>query len=52
MEKYILNAFDYDYSNRMVEGTNNVIKQIKHTDCGYKKFSYLKVRVMLIKRGI
>lgn len=34
MEKYILNAFDYEYSNGMVEGTNNVIKQIKHAACG------------------
>ncbi len=49
MEKYILNAFDYEYSNGMVEGTNNVIKQIKHAACGYKKFSHLKARVMLIK---
>ena len=24
----ILNAFDYDYSNGIVEGTNNLIKQI------------------------
>lgn len=28
---------------------NNVIKQIKHTACGYKKFTHLKARVMLIK---
>lgn len=49
MEKYILNAFDYEYSNGMIEGTNNVIKQIKHAACGYKKFSHLKARVMLIK---
>ena len=27
MEKYILNSFDYKYSNGIVEGTNNVIKQ-------------------------
>ena len=49
MEEYILNTFDYEYSNGMVEGTNNVIKQIKHTACGYKKFSHLKARVILIK---
>lgn len=48
-EEYILNAFDYEYSNGIVEGTNNVIKQIKHAACGYKKFSHLKARVMLIK---
>lgn len=49
LEKYILNAFDYEYSNGIVEGTNNVIKQIKYTACGYKKFKHLKARVMLIK---
>lgn len=49
LEKYILNSFDYEYSNGVVEGINNVIKQIKHVACGYKKFKHLKVRVMLIK---
>ena len=49
MEKYISNSFDYEYSNGIVEGINNVIKQIKHTACGYKKFNHLKARVMLIK---
>ena len=49
MEIYISNSFDYEYSNGIVEGINNVIKQIKHTACGYKKFNHLKARVMLIK---
>ena len=49
MEKYISNSFGYEYSNGIVEGINNVIKQIKHTACGYKKFNHLKARVMLIK---
>ena len=49
LEKYILNSLDYEYSNGIVEGTNNVIKQIKHAACGYKKFKHLKARVMLIK---
>lgn len=49
MEKYIINAFDYDLSNRITEGTNNVIKQLKHTACGYRKFTHLKARAMLIK---
>ena len=49
MEKYIVNAFDYDLSNGITEGTNNVIKQMKHTACGYRKFSHLKARIMLIK---
>ena len=49
MEQYIINSFDYEYSNGIVEGTNNVIKQIKHTACGYRKFKHLKARIMLIK---
>ena len=49
MENHIINSFNYEYSNGIVEGINNVIKQIKHTACGYKKFNHLKARVMLIK---
>ena len=49
MEIYITNSFDHEYSNGIVEGINNVIKQIKHTACGYKKFNHLKARVMLVK---
>ena len=49
MKIYILNAFDYEYSNGIVEGTNNLIKQIKHTAYGYRKFKHLKARIMLIK---
>ena len=49
LKQYILNSFDYEYSNGMVEGMNNLIKQVKHSSCGYRKFSHLKARVMLIK---
>ena len=49
MKEYILNAFDYEYSNGIVEGTNNLIKQIKHSACGYRNFKHLKARIMLIK---
>ena len=49
LEKYIINSFDYEYSNGITEGMNNLIKQIKHTACGYRKFNHLKARVMLIK---
>lgn len=49
MEKYIVNSFEYEYSNGIVEGINNVIKQVKHTACGYRKFTHLKARIMLIK---
>lgn len=49
MERYIVNAFDYDLSNGIVEGTNNIIKQVKHNACGYRLFKHLKARIMLIK---
>ena len=46
MKDYILNAFDYDYSNGIVEWINNLIK---HNAYGYRKFNHLKTRIMLIK---
>ena len=49
MKSYIVNAFDYEYSNGIVEGTNNLIKQVKHAACGYRKFNHLKIRILLIK---
>ena len=49
MEQYIYNAFTYEYSNGIAEGMNNLIKQVKHSACGYRKFKHLKARVMLIK---
>ena len=49
MKNHILNALEYEYSNGIVEGTNNLIKQIKHAACGYRKFKHLKTRVMLVK---
>ena len=48
-EKYILNAITYEYSNGITEGLNNLIKQVKHSACGYRKFKHLKARIMLIK---
>ena len=49
LKEYILNSFDYEYSNGITEGMNNLIKQVKHSACGYRKFSHLKARIMLIK---
>lgn len=49
MEKYIKNSFDYEYSNGIVKGINNVIKQIEDIAYGYKRFTHLKARVMLVK---
>ena len=49
MEGYISNAFKYTYSNGIVEGMNNLIKQVIHSACGYRKFNHLKARILLIK---
>jgi len=49
LSQYIINAFDYELSNGIVEGTNNNIKQLKHNAYGYRKFCHLKARVMFIK---
>lgn len=49
MEKYLINSFEYQLSNGVVEGTNNLIKQVKHNACGYRKFKHFKCRIMLIK---
>lgn len=32
--KYIENSFKYDINNRIIEGTNNLIKCIKRIDFG------------------
>ena len=49
MERYILNAFDYEYSNAITEGINNINKLIIRDAFGYKKFHHLKARIMLVK---
>ena len=41
MKNHILNALKYEYSKGIVEETNNLIKQIKHAACGYRKFKQL-----------
>lgn len=41
----ILNSLQYEYSNCIVEGTNNLIKQIQD----YRKFKHLKARIMIVK---
>ena len=49
LEKYIINSLDYEYSNGITEGINKLIKQVKHSACGYRKFKHLKARIVLIK---
>ncbi len=48
-EKFILNSFDYDLNNGIIEGTNNLIKTIKRISFGYRSFSHFKARILLIK---
>ena len=48
-EKYILNSFDYELNNGIIEGTNNLIKCIKRISFGYKSFPHFKARILLIK---
>ena len=48
-EKYILNSFDYDLNNGIIEGTNNLIKVIKRISFGYRSFPHFKARILLIK---
>ena len=45
--KYILNAFDCNYTNGYTEGTNNAIKVIKRNAFGYRNFENFKNRIFL-----
>ena len=49
-EKYIENAFEYTYSNGITEGMNNLIKQVIHSACGYKKFKEIITSFKRISR--
>lgn len=48
-EPYILESFNYDYNNGLLEGTNNLIKCLKRISFGFRKFSHFKTRIFLIK---
>jgi transposase len=43
---YILNAFDFPYSNGFTEGINNTIKVIKRVAYGYRNFSNFRRRIL------
>ena len=45
--KYILNAFDCNYTNGYTEGTNNAIKVIKRNAFGYRNFNNMRNRIFL-----
>ena len=45
--KYILNAFDFPYSNGFTEGCNNKIKVIKRNGYGFRNFKNFRNRILL-----
>ena len=46
-ETYVRNAMQYQWSNGVIEGTNNLIKVIKRIAFGYRSFVSFKVRIPL-----
>lgn len=47
-KNYIINSIIYNFSNGLIEGTNNLIKCIKRISFGFKSFSHFKTRILLI----
>lgn len=47
-KEYILNAFDYPYSNGYTEGINNKIKVLKRIAFGFRNFENFRKRIFLI----
>ena len=44
---YILNAFDFHFSNGFTEGCNNAIKALKRVAFGFRRFDSLRARALL-----
>lgn len=51
-EQYIINSFNYPYTNGKLEGTNNLIKVIKRIAFGYRTFRHFKIRIMVISNDL
>lgn len=47
-KEYILNAFDYPYSNGYTEGINNKIKVLKRIAFGFRSFENFRKRIFLV----
>lgn len=47
-KSFIINSLKYNYSNGLIEGTNNLIKCIKRIAFGYKSFYHFKTRILLV----
>ena len=48
-KSFIINSLKYNYSNGLIEGTNNLIKCIKRIAFGFRSFRRFKVRIMICK---
>lgn len=48
---YILNAFEFKYTNGFVEGTNNKIKVLKRIAFGYRSYVNLRRRILHMERN-
>lgn len=46
--KYINNSFKYDINNRIIEGKNNFIKNLKRNAFNYRKYEHFITRIFLI----
>lgn len=47
--KQMLNLFNKNINNGIIEGTNNLIKCLKRITFGYRKYDHFIARIFLIK---
>ena len=47
-KSFIINSFEYDYNNGLIEGINNLIKGIKRIAFGFRSFYHFKTRILLV----
>lgn len=47
----IINSMKHHLSNGPLEGTNNKIKMIKRTACGFRNFNNFRLRILLASKG-
>jgi transposase len=51
-DQYILNAFDYPYTNGFTEGSNNKIKVLKRVSFGVRNFPRFRNRILHIMNKV
>lgn len=47
----IINSMKHHLSNGPLEGTNNKVKMIKRTACGFRNFNNFRLRILLASKG-